>query len=260
MLAQLSPTEPPSTGASPDGNRSQDASRSPPLSSLSAAPALVAQTYPTGTDPRNGLKPGRLDAGDRAERDAPRVVLAEAGRVRLDRGPDVHQLRPGVRRPLRLPGQLRRLHDLGREQSGEAGARRRRFRASRRRAIRRSSATCSSSPPRAAAIATTARRAACRIPKDHMAGVRIFDVSNPTRAEARQERADVQRLAHAHGHPEPDGQGHHLHLRVGQPGRAAGDGARGLQERHGSGGRDELALSGSTSSRCRSRIRRRPRS
>jgi hypothetical protein len=30
---------------------------------LSLAPALVAQTYPTAPDPRNGLKPGKLDAG-----------------------------------------------------------------------------------------------------------------------------------------------------------------------------------------------------
>jgi hypothetical protein len=30
---------------------------------LSATPALHAQTYPTGNDPRNGLKPGKLDAG-----------------------------------------------------------------------------------------------------------------------------------------------------------------------------------------------------
>ena len=75
-----------------------------------------------------------------------------------------------------------------------------------------------------------------------MAGVRIYDVSEPEGAEARQERADLQRLAHAHDHPEPDGQGRHLHLRVGQPGRAAGDGARRVQERHRSGRRDELAV------------------
>jgi hypothetical protein len=30
---------------------------------VTAAPALHAQTYPTGNDPRNGLKPGKLDAG-----------------------------------------------------------------------------------------------------------------------------------------------------------------------------------------------------
>jgi hypothetical protein len=33
---------------------------------LSAAPALLAQTYPTGPDPRNGLKWGKLDAGTAA--------------------------------------------------------------------------------------------------------------------------------------------------------------------------------------------------
>ena len=30
---------------------------------LSQAPAFHAQTYPTNPDPRNGLKPGKLDAG-----------------------------------------------------------------------------------------------------------------------------------------------------------------------------------------------------
>ncbi len=30
---------------------------------LATMPALHAQTYPTGNDPRNGLKPGLLDAG-----------------------------------------------------------------------------------------------------------------------------------------------------------------------------------------------------
>src|ERR1051325_9080882 len=33
------------------------------LLTLAGAPALMAQTYPTGNDPRNGLKPGMLDAG-----------------------------------------------------------------------------------------------------------------------------------------------------------------------------------------------------
>src|SRR6266576_3470253 len=31
------------------------------------APALIAQTYPTGNDPRNGLKPGMYDAGEAAQ-------------------------------------------------------------------------------------------------------------------------------------------------------------------------------------------------
>jgi hypothetical protein len=34
---------------------------------ITAAPALFAQTYPTGNDPRNGLKPGFLDAGTAAK-------------------------------------------------------------------------------------------------------------------------------------------------------------------------------------------------
>ncbi len=33
---------------------------------FASAPALLAQTYPTGNDPRNGLKPGRYDAGEAA--------------------------------------------------------------------------------------------------------------------------------------------------------------------------------------------------
>jgi len=37
------------------------------LASASAAPALFAQTYPTGNDPRNGLKPGMYDAGEAAK-------------------------------------------------------------------------------------------------------------------------------------------------------------------------------------------------
>ena len=33
------------------------------LAALASAPTLGAQTYPTGNDPRNGLKPGLHDAG-----------------------------------------------------------------------------------------------------------------------------------------------------------------------------------------------------
>ena len=34
------------------------------VASLIVVPSiLAAQTYPSGNDPRNGLKPGRLDAG-----------------------------------------------------------------------------------------------------------------------------------------------------------------------------------------------------
>ena len=33
------------------------------FAALATVPGLHAQTYPTGNDPRNGLKPGKLDAG-----------------------------------------------------------------------------------------------------------------------------------------------------------------------------------------------------
>ena len=36
------------------------------LASLSITASLGAQTYPTGNDPRNGLKPGLYDAGETA--------------------------------------------------------------------------------------------------------------------------------------------------------------------------------------------------
>ena len=79
-------------------------------------------------------------------------------------------------------------------------------------------------------------------PKDHMAGVRIYDVVRSGAAAAGQERADLQGLAHPHDRPEPEGQDGHLHLRLGEPGRPPRLGAGGVQGRHRPGGRDELAL------------------
>ena len=57
-------------------------------------------------------------------------------------------------------------------------------------------------------------------PNDHMAGVRIYDVSEPAHAAAREERADVQGVAHAHRDPASEGQGDRLHLRLGERRRA----------------------------------------
>ena len=97
-------------------------------------------------------------------------------------------------------------------------------------------------------------------PKDHMAGVRIYDVSDPAQAASREERADVQGVAHAHDSPAPEGQGRHLHLRLGQPGSAPGHRSSGVQGRNGPGGRDELALPARRHQGAARRIRRRPRS
>ena len=221
---------------------------------------LAAQTYPSKDDPRSNLKPGRLDARIAVEEHAPGVVHAEAGGVRLGARPDVHQLRPRVRQQLRLPGQLRRLHDLGRQRPRQAEVVVGRRSASRRRATRRSTATCSSSPPRARATATTAAKGGVQDPKDHMAGVRIFDVSNPAQPKLVK---NVQTCKGSHTHtivPQPEGQGRHLPLRVGQPGRAPGDGVGRVQGTARTRPTRRTRSSGSTSSRCRSTTRSRPRS
>ena len=69
-----------------------------------------------------------------------------------------------------------------------------------------------------AATATTAARAACRTRRTTWPASASSTSPIPTAPKLDQERADVQRLAHAHGRPEPDGQGHRLPLRVGQQG------------------------------------------
>ncbi len=127
------------------------------------APALVsAQTYPSATDPRSNLKPGRFDAGEAASN--MRLVSFSQKPAQFDtaRGLTFINSDLAFGTPLRLPGQLRRLHDMGREPIRQSRSSRRSWSASRRRATRRSSATCCSSPPRARAIAMTAARAACR--------------------------------------------------------------------------------------------------
>ena len=171
------------------------------------------------------------------------VVRDEAGGIRHGARPDVHQLRPGVRHGNYVyQGNFAGFTIWDMSDPAKPGDRR-----------RPSKCITSQGDPtiygnllflsaEGAGNRNDCAKGGVQDPKDHMAGVRIFDVSNPTRAEAREERADLQRLAHAHARPEPEGQGHHLHLRVGQPGRAAGDGAGRVQERHGPGRPDELAL------------------
>ena len=169
-------------------------------------------------DPRSNLKPGRLDAGEAAQQHAPRVLHAEGGELRHGARPDVHQLRPGVRRQVRLPGQLRRLHDLGRERPDEADDGR-----------PRSQCITSQGDPsiygnllflsaEGGGNRNDCAKGGVQDPKDHMAGVRIYDVSNPAQPQLVK---NVQTCKGSHTHtivPQPEGQEHHLHLRVGQPG------------------------------------------
>ena len=154
-----------------------DWSRSPRPSLL---PQLLgAQTYPTHQrSPEHAqARPVRRRHGGGEH--ATRLVLAQAGAVRLRARPDVHQLRHHVRHALRLSGQLRRLHDLGRERSGQAGASRRSSSASRRRATRPSVGNLLFISAEGAGNRNDCAKGGVQDPKDHMAGVRIFDVSNP---------------------------------------------------------------------------------
>ncbi len=124
--------------------------------------------------------------------------------------------------------------DLGREESGEAGAR------SRRSSVRH---VAGRSVDLGNLLFISAEGNGNRNDcakggiKDttdhtsHMTGVRIYDVSNP---RAPKLIKNVQTCKGSHTHtidPDPNGQGHDLHLCVGQPRRASGDGARRLQER-----------------------------
>ncbi len=69
-------------------------------------------------------------------------------------------------------------------------------------------------------------------PSEHMAGVRIYDVSNPEMPKL-VKNVQTCKGSHTHTiHPESDRQGRHLHLRLRKPAGAPRDGARGLQQRH----------------------------
>ena len=142
------------------GHCSQDSRARRGCSSSPRRRRCVAQTYPTGNDPRNGLKPGRLDAGIAAS--GMRLVSFSPKPAEFDtaRGLTFINSDLAFRGNYVYQGNFAGFTIWDVSESGEAGQGRRRFRASRRRATRRSSATCSSSPPRAAAIATIARRAA----------------------------------------------------------------------------------------------------
>ena len=128
-------------------------------------PTLVsAQTYPTndGSPEQSQARP--LRRGDRDQQHAHGVVRRRSRRHSTRRaGLKFINSDLAFGTQLRLPGQLRRLHDLGHHRPRQAGRRVGRRSASRRRAIRRSTATCSSCPPRARATATIAATAACRI-------------------------------------------------------------------------------------------------
>ena len=106
-----------------------------------------------------------------------------------------------VHRQVRDSGQLQRLRDLRHLESREAGADADRICARRRRTTCRSTRTCCSCRRKRPTAAPTAASAACpiRSARLRVRGIRVFDISRHQASEARDERADVPRIAHAHG-------------------------------------------------------------
>ena len=175
-------------------NRSSECSRS--SLPLVAVPALGAPRADVSDRQRSAQRTqaGPARRRHRREGHAPGLVLAEAGGVRHGARPDVHQLGSRVRRQLRLPGQLRRLHDLGREQPGQA-----------RQLVSVVSCITSQGDPsiygnllfisaEGGGNRNDCAKGGVQDPKDHMAGVRIYDVSEP---EARRSWSRTCRRAKA---------------------------------------------------------------
>ena len=98
------------------------------------------------------------------------------------------------------------------------------------RATSRSTATCCSCrwSRRAAASTAACRASPTPVSKERFRGVRIFDISDLTQADAGGGGADLPRLAHAHAGAGPERQARHLHLRLGHRLGALGRGARRL--------------------------------
>ena len=76
--------------------------------------------------------------------------------------------------------------------------------------------------------ASTAATGACKdtVSKERLRGIRIFDITRHRAPEARRQRADVPRIAHAHGAGRSEGPGQRLRLCLGLVGAAFAERAR----------------------------------
>ena len=159
------------------------ACRSPLAARCSSSPRrrrCIAQTYPTGNDPRNGLKPGTLDAGDggaaacgscRSRRSRPNSTRS--------RGLTFINSDLAFRDHYVYQGNFAGFIDLGREESGEAGDGRGRsvHHVAGRSVDRRQPALHLGRRQRQPQRLREGRREGPD--SDHMAGVRIYDVVEP---------------------------------------------------------------------------------
>ena len=195
------------------------------FAALATVPALSAQTYPTGNDPRNGLKPGRLDAGTAASgmslvSFSPKPAVFDSTRGLTFINSDVAFSDHYV-----YQGNFAGFIDLGREEPREAGQRRcgSVHHVAGRPVDHRH--TCSSSPPRAMAIATTAPRAVVgtRLTNDPHGRRPHLSMSRIRRAPKLVKNVQTCKGSHTHTvDPEPDRPEHRLPLRLGESACASG--------------------------------------
>ena len=207
--------------------------------------------------PRVDLKAGLMDAGE-----AVFGLKVDAKAVSPTGFLGHHQLRPRVRRQLRDPGELQRPGDLGHDQSvirrsghgvqcpasqNDVSVYKNLMFMSAEAFNGRVDCKPSGSQPATGEQGPDARRSHLRHQRHQ-------------EPEARRQRADVPRLAHAHAARGSERQGQRLHLRV----RFGGDPARRASSRDASATRRTRTRTrrscASRSSRCRWRTRSRPRS
>jgi hypothetical protein len=190
------------------------------LAPLALAPALAAQTYPRGDDPRDALKPGLHDAGVATK--GMRLVSHTGKPAPFDTARGL----TFVNSDLAFKGNLVYQGNFAGFAIWDVS--------DPARPVQLSVVECITSQgdpsiygnllfisAEGGGNRNDCAKGGVQNPADHMAGVRIYDVLEPARAAAREERRDVQGLAHAHARAEPARHGRGVPVRVGQPGRAA---------------------------------------
>ena len=127
-----------------------------------------------------------------------------------------HQLRPGLHRALRHPGELQRLPGLGHRGPAASRCSRPPTSARRRRATSRCTGTCCSSPARTSRPGSTAAREGVTdtVSNERLRGRPDLRHHRHHPSEERRQRADLPRLAHPHGAGRPEGHGQRLRLHL----------------------------------------------
>ena len=159
------------------------------IGALSVATTLSAQTYPTGSDPRNGLKAGRSDFGEAAH--GMKLLSLTPKAVEFDSTDLLLKSDMAFKGNFIYQGNFSGFSIWDVTDASKP--------------VHQSTVQCATSQgdpsiygnllfmsAEGAGNRNDCGKGGVQHPKDHMAGVRIFRRVQPARAEARQERADLQ--------------------------------------------------------------------